>query len=486
MDFQEFSQQFDRSPSLKLLRSDNAALALFLFYSQFKKTGKVSQSAAALTLSLGGLLEDLAREEPTRYPRQASQYLDYWTDQGFLRQTFADGSDERIFQLMPGTEKALGWLEDLKAGEFVGTESRLKRILASLRELVENTTRDPKVRLKSLELQKAEVETEMERIKASGRVETFSETQAKERFQELLTESRRLLSDFKQVEDNFRDICRQLQATRLKEGFNKGKAVQKVLDADEELKRSDQGKSFDAFWKFLRSPSMQKEFKDLVDAIYGLPELQSLPQKDPFLKRIKGYLMDAADEVLKTNHRLAEQLKRMLVEKEIQETQRVSELIGEIRSLALGFEGGQAPSEFFMLEENAEMDWAMARPIWRPPQALDFSESRPLSGLQPNQADLQALFNLFHIDFRLLRERIDLCLETRNRVTLEEIISLHPLEKGLAELVAYVHLAAQYPGAIFDPGEAWTVALSSVRKSESGPHPRWQVPGITFLRPFHD
>ena len=484
MEYLDFSNHLERSVPIRLLRSDNAPLALYFLQLHFKKTGKVSQSANLLIDSLDGLLEDLASLEPGRYPRHAPQYLDYWTDQGFLRKFYSEGSDEPVFQLMPGTEKALSWLDDLKAAEFVGTESRLKRIMGDLRELVENTTRDPEIRLKTLETQKSAIESEMKAIRDSGLVETFSGTQIKERFQELLSEGRRLLSDFKQVENNFREICRQLQATRFKEGFSKGKAVKKVLDADDEMKESDQGRSFDAFWKFLRSPSMQSEFRDLVESVYSLPELQSIPNRDPFLKKMKSYMMEAADDVLKTNHRLADQLRRMLVERELQEAQRVSILIAEIKSKATLFRDSTPDDpDFYSLEGDADMDWAMERPLWRPPVMLDFSGAAMDSdGNLMDDAGLSALFTLFHVDIQMLRGRIQASLSDRPFITLQNLLEIHPVDKGLAEIVAYLQIAAQGIKNKIEPEETWTVTFSSEDNSFDMAAPSWQIPKITFIR----
>ena len=63
---------------------------------------------------------------------------------------------------------------------------------------------------------------------------------------------------------------------------------------------------------------------------------------DKFLKKIKKNLLGAGEKVINSNHRLSEQLRKILDETNFLENQRVIELIREIEQIALGILQEQA------------------------------------------------------------------------------------------------------------------------------------------------
>ena len=77
-------------------------------------------------------------------------------------------------------------------------------------------------------------------------------TQIRERFLNLIEDSRRLISEFRLVEDIFKDITRNIKEKKLTEAATKGEILREVLDAHDGLEESDQGRSFSAFWSFLK------------------------------------------------------------------------------------------------------------------------------------------------------------------------------------------------------------------------------------------
>jgi hypothetical protein len=67
-----------------------------------------------------------------------------------------------------------------------------------------------------------------------------------------------------------------------------------------------------------------------------------------------------------------------------------------------------------------------------------------------SDASPDALFEQVYVDRAKLQERIVRLLETRAHVSLSEIVATHPLEQGLAEVVAYLAIAAESPRASID------------------------------------
>ena len=111
---------------------------------------------------------------------------------------------------MPSVEKALTWLENLVQQSFIGTESRLMTIFELLRQMVEGTEEDADVRIRELEKRKADIEQELERVR-SGRLDVLDDTALKDRFLHVNRTARELLSDFREVEYNFRNLDQKIR-----------------------------------------------------------------------------------------------------------------------------------------------------------------------------------------------------------------------------------------------------------------------------------
>ena len=124
--------------------------------------------------------------------------------------------------------------------------------------MARGTETDPAVRIAELERRRVEIEAEVARIR-KGEIDLMDTTQLKERFYQMGETARALLSDFRQVEQNFRDLDRQVrERIALWEG-GKGELLESIFGERDAIADSDQGKSFRAFWDFLMSPARQEE-----------------------------------------------------------------------------------------------------------------------------------------------------------------------------------------------------------------------------------
>ena len=319
--------------------------------------------------------------------------------------------------------------------EFIGTESRFLDIFAKLRELIEHSSADPEKRIAVLEKKKKEIEDQIRQIKTSGQVDSYSDTQIKERFFEINKLGRELISDFKEVEENFKEITRNIYEKQTQQDLTKGAILGYTLDATDELRQSDQGKSFQAFWLFL------------IGNVFKILEERRIAQPEPFLSRIKIYLHAAGQKVVTSNHRLTEKLSRILAEKYQQERQKTMELIGDIRRLALQrIDNPPLQEPFVEIEGAPAIRMVMDRPLGQPPQMASFAnQPRTLGGRELSQADLEKLFDQQSIDRETLLQNIESLLSDHSQVTLAEIIRRYPLTKGLAELITYVAIASNSP-----------------------------------------
>ncbi len=298
MDHEYIKYLKEYNPTVKLLRLDNAPLILSFLFQEFKKNNKIVILNTEIKTSLSDYIYNLNHiYGENTYSGTAQNYLDKWSNDGFLRKYYTSNSDEPAFELTPATEKALEWIKDLEKKEFVGTESRLLKIFDILKEIVYKSSDDPLKRLEELEKQKHEIEIEIEKIH-SGNIEKLNETQIKERFFDVYDTARKLLSDFREVEYNFRELARSVREKQVNSNLKKGKLLEDIFKDQDFIWDTDQGRSFKSFWEFLMSQNKQDELDELIKTVSNLPEIQNI-KHDDFIERIEINLIDAGDKVKK-------------------------------------------------------------------------------------------------------------------------------------------------------------------------------------------
>jgi hypothetical protein len=452
------------APGVRLLKADHAALIISFLHRQFKREQRISVPLPELAERLTETIEALNEQAPGSYPRSAQSYLTEWADEQhhYIRIATPASSDMPLVELTAETERAIGWIEELHGQPFVGTESRFLHIVQLLREIMQKSTVDPVERLAQLEQQRDAIQEQIDQIRQRGVVDDlYSMTQLKERFFEACNGARQLLRDFRLVEDRFRDIARALQEAQLEANVLKGALVAFVLDADAELKSSDQGRSFYTFWDFLMAPSQQDELYALLNAVQRQPDLQPVIHEGRILQRLPSYLLAAGEQVVQSNAGLAQQLRRMLDEQSIAERRRVRAIVSEIKQMAFRVTG-TTPEEgtFIELEGPPETHLVMEHGLWEPGETFSVADL-PVNADDEKLTfdDLLSLHTQFHIDKAILSRNIEELLNVRAQVTLADVLAHYPPEKGLAEVLAYCTLAANDPDHSIDEQQTETIDL---------------------------
>src|SRR5579884_66428 len=468
MDYDQLAYDLQHSPGIRLLKADHAALIISFLYREFKREQRVSIPLAELTERLEQELERMNERERKQYSRPALAYLTEWADEQhrFIRITTPNSSDKPHVELTADTERTIGWLVEQHAQPFVGTESRFLYIVQLLREIVHKSTEDPFVRLQQLEQQRDALEQQINQIRETGTVDDlYTSTQLKERFFEACRVARELLRDFRLVEERFHEIARTLQQAQLQQGIRKGSLVGYVLDADEELKSSDQGRSFSSFWNFLMAPSRQDELAELLEAVRQQADLQPVMQEGGILRHLVPYLIESGEKVVQSTARLAEQLRRLLDEQALMEKRRVRELALEIKQHMLRLEQTIPGESYFMeLEGPPQVHLVIEHGFWEPTETLKLTEY-PVEASYEDllSGDLSPLYNRFYVDQFALHQHIERLLASQDEVTLAEVLKYYPPEKGLAELLAYCALTASYPDHLIDANQTEVITLPGIQ-----------------------
>lgn len=454
MTFDELSLQFKTARSLILLRAKSAPFMLSFLYKVFQEAHVTTITNIELRNKLEGYIEDLEYDENDEeldastlfddYSLKAAQYIEKWSNAGFLRK-YPNDDGEDLHELTSDTTKVLKWIDDLQQREFVGTNSRFRDIFSKLQQMIEQSTESPERRIEELEKRKWEIEQEINLIKLGKKPEVINDTDIKEQFYDLNKMARELLSDFSEVEQNFEQIRKEIQRKYTEKEVVKGSLLLYALDALEEIENKDQGRSFKGFWEFLMDEKKQQEYIHLTEKLYQLLREKDIEHNnDRFLKNLKRFLHASGKKVIDANRRLSEKISRVLSEKNLLERKRAMELISEIRELAYTLSDTRFKDETFLEIEDEPYLNLVDR--W---ELCDEKEDKTTVQYPDEEegdvesVDFSVLFDQFTIDKKKLLLRIHNAMGNRTEITLKEIVDLYGIEDGLSEVVGYFSIAAE-------------------------------------------
>lgn len=443
LDFHALYNFKQSNPTLRFLLADHMPLMASFFYSAFFKENRRSIPIDELTSMLDDCLYSLRKiQGDESYPKSGKEYLDHWTSASapYLRRYYVAKKDIPECDLTPETEKAMEWLEELsKPKNFVGTESRFLTMMKLMRDLVDQTENDLDSRIAALENEQAAIQAKLEKARL-GIFERPHPTLVKERFYEVQDTAKRLLGDFRQIEANFRTLDRQTRELIATSEKAKGQLLDEIFVGQDMIRDSEQGKSFRGFWEFLMSPHRQEELDELLKSLNSREDIHPL-LNESFLDRIKVLLFESGEKVYKTSSLLTAQLRKFVDDKVFLENRRIMEIIKNIEKAAIESKNHLPKDrEFMTLEDLApELRLPLGRSLFVPRSEHQIDVGSILEGL--SDVSLKRLYSQVYVDLMKLYENICFLLQMRSQVSLKELTETFPIEKGLAEIIGYFHLA---------------------------------------------
>lgn len=479
LDFTTLDLLRQNHPAWRLLRSDHAPLVAGFLHRVFVapnvRTMAQSDLAEALEDELFGLRERLGEDA---FPKPALEYLNDWAgnDKAWLRKFYVQGSDEPHFDLTPATEKAIAWLGTLTERAFVGTESRLLTLFELLKQMSEGSETDPGARIAELHKRRDEIDAEIARILA-GDIPLLDDTALKDRFQQFMALARELLTDFREVEHNFRALDRRVRERIALWGGGKGALLEEIMGERDAIADSDQGRSFRAFWDFLMSSRRQEELTELLDRVLSLPPVAELGP-DARTRRIHYDWLEAGEHTQRTVAQLSQQLRRFLDDKAWLENRRIMDILRNIEAKALELRNSPPAGEIMTVADTAAtIELPMERPLYVPPIKPRIVDLALETG--DAEVDAAALFSQVVVDKTALSRHIRHALQERSQITLRELCEKRPLKQGLAELVAYLQLAGETFKSVVDEEVTEIIVW---RYGDDGRIKQARLPRVIFVR----
>ena len=443
----EITHILNNSPSVELLRLRQRDIIVEFFINVFKDDDEEDNIASErLHSTLSDYLEfkELEKDEENdidvfdSFEEKAKKCIRRWTDKGFL--TNYTENEQVYYELTSHTVKTLDWLESLKKKDFIGAESKFKAIFDQLNNLVEFTSDDKEKRIEILESKKREIDYQIKSLQ-EGEVKVLEDYQIIEKYDQINQSAKELLSDFKEVEDNFKSITKEIYRKHSDSNLKKSDILGFTFDALDELKDSFQGKSFYAFWRFLMDRSLQEKWNDLASELFETLSEKNIDSEDSFLKGMKNQLYYSGLKVIKANDKMARKLSRIIKDNQVSQKDITDRLIQEIKSFLNEIsKTNETPDISIEIDGEFDIEMPLEKGLSYEPKMDITYTSKPVLA-KNNVFDSDQLGKVFDkniIDKKMLKNRIKKALSRKKQTTLFSVIESNGgIEKGLPELFGY-------------------------------------------------
>ena len=98
--------------------------------------------------------------------------------------------------------------------------------------------------------------------------------------------------------------------------------------------------------------------------------------------------------------------------------------------------------EFIWIDDKPDFNFSMEQKLWEPTKTVRLNSEEVEDSLE--EIDVDALYQHLYVNPEILRERIRVLLRGKTQISLSEIASEIPIEKGLSELITYFSIATSY------------------------------------------
>ncbi len=439
-DYDDLSNLRHYNETWKLLNAEHAPLILAFLQQAFISRGVSVAPESELCQILENVIFTATNGSST-FTNEPTAYLTEWSSDSkrWLRRTYKSGSDEPFYDITPASQKAIEFINSLHTYSFVGTESRFRSIIDLLRQITMGTVAEPSDVIRDLELQISVLTQRLENAKR-GQIDRLSEIEVLDRFQQFEQLARMLVSDFRSVEYNLRDLDKGIRQKIAMWSGSKGELLQSVLENSDGIENSQQGRSVSAFSFLLLNPNLQDEVRGMIDELYELSFVKNI-NYDKNVKNVYRAWITGNEHIQKTMGALSKQLRHFIDDKVFLENRRILELIRDIEKKVI--EGRLLDNKDFKSEcigllldlPAADINLPFERPLYTVKEKIRFDTRNIEEG--GNDSNVDSLFDISSVDRAALTHNIRMLLSDSDEVSLSDVIDKYPLKKGLTELLTY-------------------------------------------------
>ncbi len=372
-------------------------------------------------------------------------YIESWlSDRKHYIRRYRTGEKIEMIELDSAVARLLPFIARILNSDTIATESSFNYILTQLKNLADNMNGDPEKRIEELERQIKELERERDEIERTHVVKTFDRRKTIEYLKDLENRGREILSDFSQVEDNFREIMNRIAEKQAEFDSTKRKILGYSLTLHRELYSSPQGQSFDAFWSYMMSYSDDR-ITELCAEIESMLKERNIDYDDTFLLSLRRTFYSAGKRIVDKNSILTERMSRVMAQKTRAERRGFEILVSALKQESAVLKNNEKAQTLINMEVDTSPSilLPMSRTI-----ALEKEENVTLPVLFDDTDDRKAVLSLkgeFYVDEKELEEHVEAYFRESGKeiFTLGELLREYPVEKGLEEIVTYMTIAGK-------------------------------------------
>ncbi|MBT3540675.1 MAG: DUF3375 family protein [Opitutae bacterium] len=445
---EDFLHLFDESPALRLMRGRLGSFVAGFFFKTFKHWGVVEASEEELVGTLSEHIEQMRELEDFDAPKRLPQeYLDEWCDEEhrYLTKTYNEDREEYVFRLTRHSEKVLSWLQDLLAMQHRGyatTESRFNRIMLEMQNLTQGVNADPEARIRELVRKREDIDDEIRKIQETGEAPIFGEDVIRDQVYDLSDLVEHFLSDFRAIEEFFKDHAKEISKLYAQGVASKGDIVERVLDADEELRDCDQGKSYFGFRTMMTNPALARKLRGLAEQTSDIARKRGLDPTKVF-SNLGERLFGEAGAAHGAYGRISRKLRQVVGDHAGGSGRQIRETLTSIRQQAFQLRDEPPEDWEFEIDIRAQFFSLMEAEFWEPKAVEPFAK---VQKAKPD--DIKWMNEILNsvgepLDLAKFRDRVDEVLEENETISLTDIVEKFPLERGIVDVVCYRVIAGE-------------------------------------------
>lgn len=390
---------------------------------------------------------DVLRAHGQVLPKSAAAYLADWRAVGYLiRRPTEDARGETV-ELSAGALTAIRFLESVSAPTSTVTESRLTTIGHQLTQLAIDTDTDLTRRLATLTERRAELDAEIERVRA-GDVVVLADDRAVERTRDILAQIAELPADFARVRQRFESINTVLHEQLLETDATQRRVLDEVFRGVDLIAESDEGRSFDQFLRLVLDERHGADFDRAVEHVLDREFASALSATERrTLRRLLSVLKREGREIHSVVGGFARGLRRY-VQSQQYERDRAMRLLLR-RSLAAGLAAAAEVRPWHDVGRSLDLSTVQVASIGaivlHDPDLFDVAE--PVDQHAPATIDLEALRLIARdteIDFAELEGHIATVRRSIDRPSVGDVLERFPATQGVASVVGLISLAGAH------------------------------------------
>lgn len=245
---------------------------------------------------------------------------------------------EREGQLLAtdALQRALLFLDSLEDQAMTSTASRLATVQRAIENLEAQLSHSQTGREQTLKARIDSLSEELEKVRV-GDFEVLDGPLAEEGIREVYQLATTLQSDFRRVEDSYREADRALRQRVLSEKRNRGEIVDELLSGHDALVQTVEGQVFESFYsQLVKSAELEEMKRRLRSILENSNAEQALERKQKAdLRQLVSRLVQESERVIQARAKSERDVRSFLKSGLADEQVRVGALLQEILQAAL-------------------------------------------------------------------------------------------------------------------------------------------------------